>query len=325
MVKVSVVIPNYNGEKYLRGCIESILNEAYKAFEVIIIDNASTDSSYAWLGDYENIIFKRLDQNYGFSTAVNEGIKLAKGEYVLLLNNDTVVEHGFIEALVKTIEVDDKIFGVASKMITYQDHNLMDDAGDEYTLFGWTLKRGDGQHVDYYIKPCKVFSVCAGAALYRKKVFDEIGLFDESFFAYMEDVDISFRSRIHGYYNVYCPDAKVYHIGSATSGSRYNDFKVNLAARNNIYVQYKNMPLLQLLINLPFLFTGCIIKYLWFCKKGYGKVYAKGVKQGMCTLSQIDKVPYNRRNLLNYFLIEGLIIKNTIMCLLDKIHKIMKK
>lgn len=313
MVKVSVIIPNYNGEKYLRACIESLMGQDYLNFETIIIDNASQDSKYEWLKEYEDIIFKRLDKNYGFSRAVNEGIKMAQGEYVLLLNNDTVVQEYFVGELVKAMEQDERIFGVSSKMIAYQDHSIMDDAGDEYTLLGWTLKRGDGGSVDKYTKGCKVFSACAGAALYRREVFDEIGYFDEQFFAYMEDVDISYRARIYGYYNIYCPKAKVYHIGSATSGSRYNDFKVGLSARNNIYVAYKNMPIVQLLVNLPALLMGYLIKWVWFSCKGFGKTYIKGIRQGICSLDKVDKVPFKWAHLGHYLKIEWLLIKNTIV------------
>ena len=319
MPKVSVIIPNYNGERYLRDCIDSLMEQDYVDFETIIIDNASQDSTYEWLAEYKGIIFKQLDKNYGFSKAVNEGIKMAQGEYVLLLNNDTVVETDFVKELVKAIEKDKRIFGVSSKMIAYQDHSIMDDAGDEYTILGWAYKTGDGKPVEDFIKPRKVFSACAGAALYRKRVFDEMGLFDEDFFAYMEDVDISYRARVYGYYNVYCPEAKVYHIGSATSGSKYNEFKVRLAARNNIYVPYKNMPLLQFVMNFPALLVGTFIKYLWFVKKGFGKVYLEGLKEGIKSYRSIEKIPFKGKHLWNYVVIEWLLIKNTFKYLIIKI------
>lgn len=321
MPKVSVIIPNYNGEKYLRGCIESLRKQDDLDFETIIIDNASQDSDYKWLDDYKDIIFKRLDKNYGFSPAVNVGIKMAKGEYVLLLNNDTVVEEDFVRQMVKAVEKDQRIFGVSSKMIAYQDHSIMDDAGDEYTVLGWAYKIGDGKPVEDFMKPYRVFSACAGAALYRKKVFDEIGLFDEAFFAYMEDVDVSYRARIYGYYNVYCPEAKVYHIGSATSGGKYNAFKVRLAARNNVYVPYKNMPLLQLIFNLPALLVGTLVKYIWFYKKGFGKVYKEGLIEGLKSLHKIKKVPYRWKHLACYLHIEWLLIKNIFKYIGTKINR----
>lgn len=319
-MKVSVVIPNYNGKNYLRNCIDSLMGQDYLNFETIIIDNASQDEDYHWIEEeYEDIVFKRLDKNYGFSRAVNEGIKLAKGEYVLLLNNDTVLEEYFLKEMVKAIEEDERIFAVSSKMISYQQRDIMDDAGDEYTVLGWTMKRGDGKSVKDYTKACKVFSACAGAALYRKKVFDEIGYFDEHFFAYMEDVDISYRARIYGYYNVYCPKAKVYHIGSATSGSRYNAFKVKLAARNNIYLAYKNMPILQLLINLPMLLLGIAIKYIWFTKKGFRKAYHEGLIEGIKKIKHIRKITFSFNHLINYIKIEGLLLLNLIKFIVLKL------
>ena len=315
---ISIVIPNYNGNKYLKECLDSVYAQSFKDFEVIIIDNASIDGSYEWVQEYRDIQFKRLDQNYGFSRAVNEGIYLAQGEYVLLLNNDTIMESDFLKEILKEMESHPKAFAVCSKMIQYHNPDLIDDAGDEYTLMGWTRKRGDNESVARYTKSKEVFSACAGAALYRKSVFKEIGYFDENFFAYMEDVDISYRARIYGYENRYCAAAKIHHIGSATSGSRYNAFKVRLAAQNNIYVPYKNMPLLQLILNSPFLLMGYFIKYMFFINKGFGKAYREGIRNGIKGLKKIDKVPFKWSHLLNYIYIEGMLIKNTINFVIKK-------
>lgn len=321
MQMISIIIPNYNGNKYLKECLEAIYNTQTLAFELIIIDNASTDSDYEWLRQYKDIYFKRLDKNYGFSKAVNEGIKLAKGEYVLLLNNDTVVCEGFLDELVKSIAQDHKIFSVCSKMIQYHHPEKIDDAGDEYNLLGWAYKCGDGEPIGTYSKEREVFSSCAGAALYRKAILDKIGYFDEQFFAYMEDVDISYRARVNGYKNVYCPEAKVYHIGSATSGSKYNAFKVRLAARNNVYVPYKNMPLLQLIVNSPFLIMGHIVKYIFFIKKGFGKEYKEGFVEGCKTIGNLNKVPFKWSNIIHYVQIEYLLIKNTISYIVLKLKR----
>lgn len=318
-MKVSIVIPNYNGEKYLRECIESVVGQDYLNYEVIIIDNCSTDSRYEWISEYEDIQFIRLDKNYGFSKAVNEGIRMAVGEYVLLLNNDTVMTEYFLGNMVQAIEADSKIFAVSSKMLQYHNKNLIDDAGDEYNLLGWAYKIGDGKEKTCYTVQKQVFSACAGAALYRKAVFDKIGYFDENFFAYMEDVDISYRGRIYGYKNIYCPTAEIYHIGSATSGSKYNAFKIKLAARNNIYVPYKNMPVIQLIINVPFLLVGYIVKYVFFITKGYEKEYRQGILEGIKTLNRVEKVSFKFNNILNYFKIEWLLIKNTISYIVGKL------
>jgi GT2 family glycosyltransferase len=305
---ISIIIPNYNGEKYINQCIESVtLDSDY--MEIIIIDNKSTDMSVRNIRKYSFPLIANT-QNFGFAYAVNQGIRQSKGELILLLNNDAFIESSFLSELIKTIESDPNIFSVSSKMLQYHQPELIDDAGDDYTLLGWTLKRGDGMHKSKYSQTAEVFSACAGAALYRKSILEEIGLFDENFFAYMEDVDIGYRARIHGYKNIYCPDAICYHVGSATSGSKYNAFKVKLAARNNIYVVYKNMPLLQLLINLPFILLGMFIKYIFFVRKGLGKEYRQGVREGLKTLHKIKKVPFRWKHLWNYIRIEGLLILN---------------
>jgi GT2 family glycosyltransferase len=318
---ISVVIPNYNGKKYLKMCLRAVSNQIYTDFEIIVIDNASTDDSYEWLKGYKHITFKRLDKNYGFSRAVNEGIKLAQGEYILLLNNDTELCEGFLERSLETLLKDEKIFSISSQMIQYRNKKLIDDAGDGYTILGWGYKRGDGKSIAQFNKNKKVFSSCAGAALYRKAILEEIGYFDENFFAYMEDVDISYRAMIYGYKNVYCPDAKVYHIGSATSGSKYNDFKVRLAARNNIYVPYKNMPFLQLIVNMPFLLVGFIIKYFFFMRKGFEKEYREGFIEGITTLHKVGKIPFKWKHLWHYIYIEWLLIKNTMIYIAGKLFK----
>ncbi|WP_227851139.1 glycosyltransferase family 2 protein [Clostridioides sp. ES-S-0123-01] len=308
---VDIVIPNYNGESYLKNCIESVLKQTYTDFRIIVIDNNSTDSLYSWIYDYKNIIFKRLDKNYGFSKAVNEGIKLSKSKFVVMLNNDTEVDKEWLKNLVELITSNKKIFSVSSKMIRYDNKNIIDDAGDEYTLLGWTLKMGDGKSINKFNKQRLIFSSCAGAAIYRISMLEKIGYFDENFFAYMEDVDISYRALINGYKNVYCPDAKVYHIGSATSGSKYNSFKVNLSARNNIYVIYKNMPIVQMIFNSPFLLVGFLIKYLFFIKCGFGKEYRSGILSAFRQFSEIEKIKFKYRNIFRYIYIEWLLIINT--------------
>ncbi|MCY6484519.1 glycosyltransferase family 2 protein [Clostridium aestuarii] len=310
-MKVSIVIPNYNGAKYIKGCIASLKKQTYDNYELIIVDNASQDNSIEIIEKYHpqvNLIKNK--QNYGFSITVNQGIKAACGKYVVLLNNDTEVFEDWLKNLVECIEQDKKIFSVCSKMLRYNEKDKIDDAGDEYCILGWAYKCGDGTSINRYNKDREVFSSCGGAAIYRKSVFEQIGYFDESFFAYLEDVDISYRAKIYGYKNIYCSGAKVYHIGSATSGSRHNAFKVKLAARNNLYVIFKNMPLFQRIINLPFLFIGHVIKYLYFIKKGLGNEYKQGIKEALINRKNISKVKFEIKNLINYVKIELNLILN---------------
>ncbi|MBU3143461.1 glycosyltransferase family 2 protein [Clostridium sp. CF012] len=320
LIKVSIIIPNYNGLKYIKGCLDSLAIQCFQNVEIIIVDNDSQDGSCEFISEnYPQIKLLSLKENYGFSKAVNEGIKASNCEYVVLLNNDTEVEEVWLENLVNCIEQDEKIFSCCSKMVRFSERDKIDDAGDEYTILGWAYKRGDGAVLNKYNKSERIFSSCAGAAIYRKKLFEEIGYFDEDFFAYMEDVDISYRANIQGYKNIYCSEALVYHIGSATSGSKYNSFKVRLAARNNIYVFLKNMPIYQMLINSPFLFIGWIIKVLFFYKKGFYKEFLKGSKDAFSNLNTIDRVKYKNKNLKNYLLIEIFLICNTLKYIFSKI------
>lgn len=313
-MKVTVIIPNYNGIEYLKECLKSLENQSFKDFSVLIVDNCSTDGSIEYVKEkYPDIRLLEMDKNYGFSVAVNRGIRESRTPYVILLNNDTVVHKDYIKELYSHISSSPKIFSVSSKMISYHNREMMDDAGDMYSVIGWAFQRGIAQPVEDYDKPCRVFSACAGAAIYRREVFKKIGLFDEMHFAYLEDIDVGYRARIEGYYNEYCPTALVYHIGSATSGSKYNDFKVRLAARNSVYLNYKNMPALQLMINFLPLLSGTIVKAVFFQKNGYGSVYRNGILEGVRTAHKCQKVKFKTKNIKNYLIIEGELIKNTFL------------
>lgn len=289
-IKTTIIIPNYNGLSFMEPCFESLKEQTVRDFKVLVVDNGSTDGSVEWLKEHR-IPSVFLKENTGFSGAVNTGIRAADTPYVLLLNNDTRVEPGFVAAMERAMDQSPKIFSVSSRMIQMYHPELLDDAGDMYSILGWAYQRGVGRSSELYQKSCRVFSACAGAAIYRRAVFHEIGLFDELHFAYLEDIDVGWRAKLYGYDNIYCPDAVVYHVGSGTSGSRYNSFKVRLAARNCIYLNYKNMPGWQLLLNAPFLLAGIFVKYLFFVKNGFGGDYVSGLKEGIRTRKQCRRVP----------------------------------
>lgn len=301
MQEVSVVIPNFNGMAYLDGVLSSLERQTIDNFEVILVDNGSTDGSCAFVAaEYPWVHMIQLPENYGFSRAVNEGIHAARSPYVLLLNNDTEAEPDFLEEMVASLRRHKKAFSCQARMIQLHDRDKMDDAGNYYCALGWAYAKGKGRDINNYNKEQKIFSTCAGAAIYRKKIIDRIGDFDEEHFAYLEDLDIGYRARINGYENWYAPKAKVYHVGSGTSGSRYNQFKIRYSSRNNIYLIYKNMPLLQIILNLPFLAVGFLIKFLFFAVKGMGKEYAAGIKNGFSISMKNKKVPFRIKHLPNY-------------------------
>lgn len=326
-MKITIIIPNYNGKRFLKPCLESLAVQSCTDFRILVVDNHSTDGSIEYIQThYPNVRLLKLKKNYGFSAAVNAGIRRSATPYVILLNNDTTVEPCFVEELLKAIEQSPGIFSVSSKMLQMHHPDLIDGAGDLYTLPGWSVARGAGRPADNYSAPGPVFSACAGAAIYRRSVFEEIGLFDVSHFAYLEDIDIGYRARIYGYQNRYCPTAIVYHVGSGTSGSKYNSFKVRTSARNSIWLVYKNMPFLQLLLNLIPLLAGFFIKGIFFCKTGFGKDYLEGLLEGIRGLKKCRKVRFSPRHLLSYIKIEALLILYTFLYMEDwgnrKIFKI---
>ncbi|WP_407377329.1 glycosyltransferase family 2 protein [Methanobrevibacter sp.] len=314
-MKVSVVTPNYNGERFLRAFFESLNDDNECIGEVIIVDNGSDDASREFIraGSFKfPVVLIENSENLGFAPAVNQGIEKAKFDYIFSLNNDTEIKKGSIKHMVDLISSREDVFSVQAKMLQYDNKQLIDDVGDEYNLLGWTKKTGENHQSEEYSEVREIFSSCAGAALYKKSILEEIGMFDDNFFAYMEDVDLALRSKINGYHNLLCPQAVVYHIGSATSGSRYNEFKVRLAARNNVWVVYKNIPIPLKIINFIFLFLGFFIKYVFFLKKGFGPIYLSGIREGLSTRKKVAKTRFKSKNTKNYLKLEYRLIINTI-------------
>ena len=300
-MEVSVVIPNFNGIAFLDSVLASLEGQTLSNLEVILVDNGSTDGSCSFVtANYPWVHLIELSENFGFCGAVNAGIRAAKAPYVLLLNNDTEVKEDFVEEMLAAIRRHKNAFSCGARMVQYHDRDRLDDVGNYYCALGWSFARGRGKDIHAYETEDKIFSACAGAAIYRKKILEKIGYFDEEHFAYLEDTDIGYRARIYGYENWYAPKAIVYHVGSGTSGSRYNQFKTRYSSRNNIYLIYKNMPLLQIILNLPFLAAGFLIKFLFFAIKGMGKEYAAGIKNGFSISMKNQKVPFRIKHLPNY-------------------------
>ncbi|OUQ12266.1 glycosyl transferase family 2 [Lachnoclostridium sp. An14] len=310
MNKVTVIIPNYNGLRFMEPCFAALRQQKFKEFDILVVDNGSQDGSVEWLKDHEiPSIF--LEENTGFSGAVNVGIRACETPYVILLNNDTEPYPDYVGELVRCMDRFPEVFSASSKMLQLSNRELMDDAGDMYSVLGWAYQRGVGQPASRYSRARQVFAACAGAAIYRREVFEEIGYFDESHFAYLEDIDVGYRAKIFGYKNVYCPTAKVCHVGSGTSGSKYNSFKVRLAARNSVYLNYKNMPLPQLLLNSVPLAAGMAVKYGFFRKIGFGADYVSGLKEGFSTRKNCYKVAYRPEHFKNYVRIQWELIAGT--------------
>lgn len=239
---ISVIIPNYNGRKFLETCLHALSKQTYTNFETLLVDDASTDGSLFFVQAYypaTRII--ALKKNVGFASAVNEGIRQAKGQYLALLNNDTETDENWLRELHHALESHRKAGFCASLMINYTNRSRVDCAGIGFSSWGRAYKRGEGEAVDHYQQPSFIFGASAGAALYRRTLFERIGLFDEDFWAFFEDVDLSFRAQLAGFQCLYVPTAVVYHIGTASHSKTSTKLRYT-GYRNKQWVIFKNYP-----------------------------------------------------------------------------------
>jgi GT2 family glycosyltransferase len=238
---VSVIIPNWNGAPHLPACLDSLRRQRYPRFEVILVDNGSTDESLTLLErDYPEVRVIPLSENRGFAPACNLGMRTARGEILALLNNDTEVDPGWLTALVAAFERHPEAGAVASKMVLFDRRDHLHTAGDFYRLDGTPGNRGAWQQdTGQFDEEAFVFSACGGSAAYRRAMLDEIGLLDETFFFSCEDVDLGWRAQLAGWPCVYAPEAVVYHKVSATGAGPTISF---YDGRNFIYLIVKDYP-----------------------------------------------------------------------------------
>ncbi len=262
--RVTVVIPNWNGERFLRTCLDSLESQTFEDFGTILVDNGSTDNSLAFAAEhFPEVEIVSLKENRGFSAAVNAGIQASETELVALLNNDTEQDPDWLAALVEAAERHPEAALFASKLVDFHDRRMLDGAGDALRLSGLPYRLGHGEEDrGQYDSPTYVFGACAAAALYRRKMLGEIGLFDEDFFAYCEDGDLSFRAQLAGYRCLYIPSAIVYHMGSASTGGKRGETATRLGTRNSVSLLVKNLPLSLVPHVLPFFVPAQLARLL---------------------------------------------------------------
>ena len=318
-----IVIPNYNGLRFLEDCMNAIDAQTVDHFVTLVIDNGSGEDDTRWLKFWQekDKVHRKLilnKENLGFSGAVNQGIRWAMDhniEFTLLLNNDTKVAPDFVEVLENRMDKDKakKVFAISSKMVKMHDPSIMDDAGDQMTVLGWQFQRGldEPSSLQRWNTESEVFSACAGAAMYRTEHFEKVGLFDENHFAYLEDIDLCYRAQLYGYKVLYCPEALVHHVGSGTSGSKYNAFKVRLSARNSLYLLYKNLPLFMVILNILPILAGHLIKILFFTKKGFLKAYMEGIFEAFSKFKTLKRAKINEVPPMRYLTLELRLIAAT--------------
>ncbi len=256
--QVAVVIPNWNGEEYLTECIDSLLAQTTKC-DIVVVENGSTDSSVELLEpNYKKIKVIYLDDNIGFAGGVNVGIKYSienDYQYVALFNNDAVADKNWLKYLLLNQEEYPGI-GITTCKLLKSNHKHIDSTGDLYTTWGLPYPRGrDELDKKQYDDSVEVFSASGGASLYRVDMLKEIGLFDEDFFAYYEDVDISFRAQLYGWKIHYVPSSLAYHQIGGTS-SKIKDFTTFQTLKNLPWVYWKNVPVSIAIPMFPKIFTA---------------------------------------------------------------------
>lgn len=252
MPALSIVLLNWNGAHLLPACLDSLRAQTFQDYEIIVPDNGSTDGSLELLAArYPEAEVIRLPRNLGFSLAMNAGIRASRGRFVLSLNNDTELDPRCLEELAAAMCADDRVGMCAPKMVYHDDPTLINSAGHACTADGWVYDIGRGQPDGaWFDQPREIFGACAGAALYRRAMLEEVGLFDPDFFISYEDADLNWRAQFAGWRARYVPTARVRHR-EGVSRQIYSRRAVFLGLRNLIHVWTKDWPLRELLPTVP--------------------------------------------------------------------------
>jgi hypothetical protein len=264
---VSVVIVNFNGKKFLNDCLSSLIRQTFRDFEVIVVDNGSSDSSVDFIRErYPSVILVETGKNLGFAGGTNAGIRIAQGAFIFTLNNDTIADPHLIEEIVKPMLADPRVGMCGTKMV-FPDGRINSTAiCFSRSGAAWDRGRGEPDH-GQYDTPEEIFGPCAGAALYRRAMMDDVGLFDEDFFLFMEDVDLAFRGRLAGWTCRFVPAAQVVHIQGGTSGVK-SDTAIYYGNRNIGWFVIKNYPKKILFLSMPFIIGRNIGAIPYFLMQG---------------------------------------------------------
>lgn len=257
---ISVIIVNWNGKEYLSACLDSLLEQSCTDFETIVVDNGSRDGSLELLRDsYPWVHLVELPDNTGFANGNNAGFAVSRGTYIVTLNNDTRVERSWLAELVAPVEEQPQIGMVASRICAWDDPDQIDSLG--VTICPDGMSRGSRRLARFstlsLAKTEDILLPSACAALYRRKMIDETGFFDDDFFAYCEDTDLGLRGRLAGWSAVLARDAIVHHRYSR-SGGIFSPFKLYLVERNHFWAALKSFPF-SMLLALPF---WTMVRYL---------------------------------------------------------------
>ncbi len=288
--KVTVLIVNWNGEQFLERCLTALLAQTVTPYEIILVDNASTDGSLEIARRFPSVRLLAQNSNTGFARGNNLAINAAAAgsEWIALLNPDAFPEPRWLEECLLSAQLNPQFDIFASKLLNAADPTVLDGAGDAYHVSGLVWRTAHGipasalQGSEY-----EVFSSCAAAAMYRRSALLEVGGFDEDFFCYVEDVDLGFRLRLAGYRCLYVPKSVVHHVGSGATGGKNSDFSVYHGHRNLVWTFVKDMPGLLFWLLLPLHVMVNLASIIWFAFRGQGRVVWRAKRDALLGLPKM--------------------------------------
>jgi len=291
---VTVIVVNWNSGNLLNECLLRLTRQTLLPVRILVMDNGSTDGSALWAQTATGVTLRMLVRNLGFAAANNQALDECDTDLVALLNPDAFPEPDWLLRLVAAAAAHPDIAAFGSRQMMYDFASTLDGIGDVYHISGRVWRKGHGRlqsEADNISN--KIFSPCAGAALYRRHILEKVGGFDQDYFCYVEDIDLGFRLQLAGYACLYVPEAVGYHVGSATSGGQQSDFSVYHGHRNLVWTFVKNMPgilfwlllPLHMILNLAtlLLFISCgrgriILRAKWDAIKGLPRMWTKRKK-----------------------------------------------
>ncbi|CAN1553675.1 COG1216 Predicted glycosyltransferases [Burkholderiaceae bacterium] len=288
--KLTVVIVNWNGERFLNNCLSALMKQTVSPYEIILVDNASTDASLDIVRTFPSVRLLAQSVNLGFARANNLAIELAdkESEWIALLNPDAYPESRWLETLLSASYEQPSFDIFGSKLVVAANPKVLDGAGDAYHISGLVWRMANGEpDVCSSEHNQEVFSPCAAAALYRRSAILEVGGFDEDFFCYVEDVDLGFRLRLAGYRCLYVPSSVAQHVGSGTTGGQHSDFSVYHGHRNVVWTYVKDMPGLLFWTFLPLHLAMNVLTLMIFTLRGQGKLIFRAKRDAVLGLPKM--------------------------------------
>lgn len=310
--EVTVVVVNYNGGDYLRGCLASLARQTFTNFETIVIDNASQDESLDRIGERpERLTIIRETTNHGFAPANNIGARLGRGRWLALLNPDAEAAPDWLEQMLRAAAERPTHRMIACLQISLHDKSKLDGAGDCYLAYGYAWRGGYGHPIASAPPSGECFAPCGAAAMYPRQLFLDAGGFDERYVSYHEDVDIAFRLRLQGERCQYVASAVVHHAGSGIT-KRASDYAVFHGVRNGVWTYVKNMPGGLLLITSPVWLFGALLLLARGTLKGVFRPTLKGFAQAFANLGPAlrSRAQNRKRRTASYGAIAAALIWN---------------